>query len=258
MTSRTGLSGKSCASAGTAAASSAANASAACRVNRAIVVLPCRLPATVRACGLGCQPVTEAGGPASAAEGSPPPFRDRSGAPAQEVGDQPEPGRLALLRVELGADRLSRPTTAVTGPPWSARASSCVRVLRHEVVGVHEIGVVAGGDAGEHRVRRQDLQRVPAHVRDLQRPGRRARGAPPRRGSSRSPGVVPVLAARGSPSAAGRRRCRGTARPAPITRASIASIRPGARGEAGAAVGEGADARQHDALGAAPPPRDRR
>ena len=67
MTSLTGLSGKACASTGAAAASSAPSAIAAHRVNCVIVVLRCQSPATVRGPGPGCQPVGEAGGPASAA-----------------------------------------------------------------------------------------------------------------------------------------------------------------------------------------------
>ena len=91
--------------------------------------------------------------------------------------------------------RLSRATMAVTGPPWSTVGEAVARVVGHEVVGVDEVGVVAGGDAGEERVGREDFERVPAHVRDLER-GVGGRDADARRrGSSRSPGCPAVLEA---------------------------------------------------------------
>ena len=54
------------------------------------------------------------------------------------------------------------------------------------------------------------VQRVPAHVRDLQARRRPARCGRPRRGSSRGP-RSPRIRGRARPSAACRRRCRGTA-----------------------------------------------
>ena len=149
-----------------------------------------------------------------------------SGPPGEEVGDQPQPGRLALLRVELGADQVVAADHRGDRAAVIDGGEAVRRVVRNQVVGVHEIGVVAGGDAGEHRVaaRRSPARSSPCAAPSA--PGRRARCAPPRRGSSRSPGCRPCS----RPTVA--IICRPTqmprnGAPSAIARASIASNMPG-------------------------------
>ena len=118
---------------------------------------------------------------------------------------------------------------------------------------MHEIGVqpsVAVGMPSSSGCVALQVERVPAHVRDLQAPDRPARCARRRRRSSRGPRHV-RFRGRARPSTACRRRCRGTA--APCCAPPRPAPRP-CRGTASrprAAIGEGADARQHDAVGAA-------
>src|SRR5262245_40360002 len=76
-----------------------------------------------------------------------------SGLPAQEVGDQAQAGGLALLGMELRAGEIVPPDdggdrTAIVGPCQHRLGSH-----RLELEGVHEVGVVAIGDAGEQGVR---------------------------------------------------------------------------------------------------------
>src|SRR5215472_10759939 len=76
-----------------------------------------------------------------------------SGFPAQKIRDQPQSGRLALLGMELGAGKVvaahdSGDRSAIVG-----QRQHGVRLARLELEGVHEIGVLAGRDAFEQRVR---------------------------------------------------------------------------------------------------------
>ena len=109
--------------------------------------------------------------------------------------------------------RLSRPTTAVIGPPWSAVARTRARIVRGQVVRMHEIGVVALGDPRQHRMLRDPLQRVPAHVRHLERGIARRDAHHLAADPAEARRVVAVLETASRPSSACRRRCRGTARP---------------------------------------------
>src|SRR4029453_9607605 len=92
--------------------------------------------------------------------------------PLEEVGNQREPEPLAFLRVELAASHVvpcheRSYHTAIVG----ARDKRAT-VARHEMIRVHEIGVEAllsCRDAVEQSVGARELQRVPAHVRNLER-----------------------------------------------------------------------------------------
>src|SRR5258708_37718450 len=75
------------------------------------------------------------------------------GSPAQEVGDKPEPGRLAFFGVKLRADQ-------IVAADDSGDRSAIVGERQHrlgmrglQLEGMHEIGMVACSDAGQQRVR---------------------------------------------------------------------------------------------------------
>ena len=104
---------------------------------------------------------------------------------------------------------------------------------------------------GRHRV-----ERVPAHMRDLQRRiGRR--DAVDLAGDPAETRRSPRIRGRARPSAACRRRCRRTAGRCSRTLSFERLDHAGDGIEAAPAIGEGADARQHDAVGARAPHRDR-
>ena len=110
-----------------------------------------------------------------------------------------------------------------------------------------EVGVVARLDAGENRVRGGDFEGVPAHVGDLER---RVVGgeADHLAGDPAEPRGVPVLAAEARHQLladADAEERDGVADRAGLDRLDEA----GDRREAGAAVGEGADAGEDDAVG---------
>ena len=85
---------------------------------------------------------------------------------------------------------LSLATNAVIGPRIVGGGDQRIGARRHEMIGVHEIGVearIAGRDALEQSVLARELERVPAHMRDLERGVARARSPSPRLRSSRAP-----------------------------------------------------------------------
>src|SRR3984893_5420077 len=98
-------------------------------------------------------------------------LRGASRLPLQEIGDQPQAQPLALLRVELSSDHR---VAADDGGEWTAVVRFGDEIAapgRLEVERVHEISVQAlrpDGDAVEQRMRPACIERVPAHVRDLQ------------------------------------------------------------------------------------------
>src|SRR3954452_17211586 len=91
--------------------------------------------------------------------------------PFQEVRDQPQAQALALFRVELGADH---GVTANDGGDRTARVrlgDETGALGRLEMIRVYEIGVQsvrADIDTVEQRMRPLCIERVPAHMRDLQ------------------------------------------------------------------------------------------
>src|SRR5262249_55840205 len=92
--------------------------------------------------------------------------------PLQEVGDQPQAQPLALLRGwERGAAQ-GAPADARGGGPAVVRFGDEIGSRgRLEVERMHEISVQAlrpDGDALEQRMRPARIERVPAHMRDLQ------------------------------------------------------------------------------------------
>ena len=115
---------------------------------------------------------------------------------------------------------------------------------------MHEIGVRARRDAGEYRVlRTRDRQVVPAHVRDLQA-RRRRRQNRDLAVDPAEPGMLAVFAADA------RHQLHADAdaekRPTVVDHRSVQGLdHAGQRLEPPPAVGERADARQHDPLGAA-------
>src|SRR5262249_44167484 len=91
--------------------------------------------------------------------------------PLEEIGDQLEAEALALLRMELGADHGVAADDGGEGPAVIGFGDDVRRLGRPEVERVHEIGVRAlrpERDAVEQRMRAALIERIPAHVRNLQ------------------------------------------------------------------------------------------
>ena len=141
---------------------------------------------------------------------------DRAGAPQ---GAQPR--KLAMIRRPVAwlfsgwncvPTMVSRPTTAVTGRHTRHAPAQMRRVADAEMVGMDEIGVVAGLDPVEDRVGMVDHQIVPAHMRDLQAGIRRAGSPRPCPRSSRNR-RSPRIPSRAWPASASRCRSRETGGP---------------------------------------------
>ena len=133
--------------------------------------------------------------------------------PLQEILDQRQTQRLALFRVELRSKHVVAADAGGHRLAVFGGGEELAVVGRLQMIGVDEIGVqprLAVGDAVEQRVRLRKAQRVPAHVRHLEAAARLELALPARR-SSRGRHGRPFRGHR-SPSAACRRRCRGTAR----------------------------------------------
>src|SRR3984957_19161993 len=171
--------------------------------------------------------------------------------PFQKIRDQSEPETLALFRVKLGADRGvladdGRDRTAVIG----ARQHIGL-VGRVEVIGMHEIGVTAfrsQRQAFEHRMLPDHIERVPAHMGNFQI-------LLARRNLFDVAGD-PVEAVGGDVLlAAGRHQLHADADAEERPRLASHRLRHRLdhaveRVKPSAAIGEGTDARQHNAVGA--------
>src|SRR5215475_2548679 len=171
--------------------------------------------------------------------------------PLQEIGDQPQAQPLALLRVELrsdhgvAADDRGEGTAVVRfGDEIGARG-------RLEVERMHEISVQAlrpDGDALEQRMRPARIERVPAHMRDLQIWIRRLNTLDLACNPTQPLRHLVFAAAFGHELHAD---ANAEERPAAHAHAVVERLHHAADGiEPAPAIGEGADARQHHALGA--------
>ncbi len=120
------------------------------------------------------------------------------------------------------------------------------------MIRMHEIGVQAVGagiDAVEQRMRRVDLQRVPAHVRDLERGIARRDGAHLAADPAQAVGDLELQATLGHELHAD---ADAEERAALAAHGFLERLAHAGHGlEAALAIGEGADARQHDAVGGA-------
>src|SRR5215475_5951981 len=97
--------------------------------------------------------------------------RDMSRPPPEEICDQGKPQPLALFWVKLRARVIVTPDQGGDGPTIVAIRHHVGRVLDPQVVTVDEIRVQAGGpqrNAIEQGMRPLRLQRIPAHMRDLE------------------------------------------------------------------------------------------
>src|SRR5512139_3758998 len=94
----------------------------------------------------------------------------RVGAQAAEVPEQPEARALALLRVELDGEAVPTPHRRRERDAVDGAARRDPGLPGHRVIGVDEVEIRTGGDPLEDGVVRQDLHRVPPHVRHLQHP----------------------------------------------------------------------------------------
>src|SRR3977135_3835630 len=75
------------------------------------------------------------------------------GSPAQEVGDEPEAGRLAFFGVKLRADQIVAADDGGDRAAIVGERQHHVRMGGFQLEGMHEIGMVAGSDAGQQRMR---------------------------------------------------------------------------------------------------------
>src|SRR3569833_479662 len=91
--------------------------------------------------------------------------------PLQEIRNQRLVEALALLGMELRADRSVLGNDCGDRPAIIGPRQHVILVHRIEVIGVHEIGVAAFRSERQplqHRMLLHQIERVPAHVRDLQ------------------------------------------------------------------------------------------
>src|SRR5437899_3623786 len=86
--------------------------------------------------------------------------------PAQEVADQLEPGRLALLRMELRSGEIVAPDHGRDRSAILGGGEQGLGFAGLELEGVHEIGVIVRLQALQEGMRFELQQLVPAHVRD--------------------------------------------------------------------------------------------
>ena len=118
------------------------------------------------------------------------------GLPRDEIGEQPQPRGLALLRVELHGEDVVARDRAGERQPVGARARGEAARAGLDEVAVHEVEAAALRYAVPQGVRLRLLDLVPAHVRHLEPAAVRVRhpvgGKPPHPpGSSPRPGVSP-------------------------------------------------------------------
>ena len=89
--------------------------------------------------------------------------------PAQKIPDQPQPGGLAFFGVELGADDVVPAHNGGDRPGIVDMRQQMRRVVDQHRPGMDEIGVIAGGKTGQHRMGCINDQIIPAHMRDFER-----------------------------------------------------------------------------------------
>src|SRR3984893_3653263 len=171
--------------------------------------------------------------------------------PFQEVRDQGQPEALALLRVKLGADRGVLADDCCHRPAVICACQNVRLVGGVEVVGVHEIGVTAfwaERETLEHRMLPDHVERVPAHMGDLQILLARRNFFDVARNPIKTVGGDVLLAARGHQLHAD---ADAEERPRLVAHRFRHRLEHAVqRVEAPAAIGKGADAGQHDAVGA--------
>src|SRR3990170_783013 len=176
----------------------------------------------------------------------------RSWAPFEEIGDQLKPELLALLGMELAPGHIVLGDERGDGAAIVGGGDQRLGARGHEMIGVHEIGVetcLAGRDALEQSVLACEIKRVPAHMRDLER-GIAGRDRPHLAFDPAEPWRQPMFkpAHRHELKADADAEKRFPALPHGLFKGFDHA---GNIDQALAAIGEGADARQHDALGLA-------
>src|SRR5215468_11081438 len=171
--------------------------------------------------------------------------------PLQEIGDQPQAQPLALLRVELRSDHGVAADDRGEGPAVVCFGDEIGARRRLEVERMHEISVQTlrpDGDAFEQRMRPARIERVPAHMRDLQTWIRRRDAFDLARNPAQPRRDLVFAAALGHELHAD---ANAEKRPAARAHAVVERLDHAADGvEPAPAIGEGADARQHHAVGA--------
>src|SRR5215467_14109903 len=171
--------------------------------------------------------------------------------PLQEIGDQPQAQPLALLRVELRSDHRVAADDRGEGTAVVRFGDEIGARRRLEVERMHEISMQAlrpDGDALEQRMRPARIERVPAHMRDLQTWIRRRDAFNLARNPAQPLRHLVFAAAFGHELHAD---ANAEERPAAHAHAVVERLHHAADGiEPAPAIGEGADARQHHALGA--------
>ena len=152
----------------------------------------------------------------------------RPGRASTKLASSRRPSRAAPLGVELDAEHVRPRATALTngrrGPSRPSDDRSASGPVGDAGVGVDEVEVGVGRDAGEQRVLAAPLDLVPADVRaaSARRRAGRVRPGDARRASPRRPRRCRRTAA------GGRGRSRGTAGP-PAIQSRIGSTRPAPR-----------------------------
>src|SRR4029450_10709369 len=170
--------------------------------------------------------------------------------PLQEIGDQPQAQPLALLRVELRSDHRVAADDRGEGAAVVRFGDEITARRRLEVERMQQISVQAlrpDGDALEQRMRPARIERVPAHMRDLQTWIRRLNTLDLARNPAQPLRHLVFAAAFGHELHA---HTNAEDRPAAPAHAVVERLHHAADGiEPTPAIGKGADARQHHALG---------
>src|SRR5262245_19912568 len=171
--------------------------------------------------------------------------------PLQEIGDQPQAQPLALLRVELSSDHRVAADDRGEGTAVVRFGDEIAARARLEVERMHEISMQAlrpDGDALEQRMRPARIERVAAHMRDLQTRIRRGHAFDLARNPTQPLRHLVFAAAFGHELHAD---ANAEERPAAPAHAVVERLHHAADGvEPTPAIGEGAHARQHHAVGA--------
>src|SRR4030095_13842325 len=92
-----------------------------------------------------------------------------AGIPVQKAFDQSQPNLLPLLGMELYAQQVVAPDYRRHRSAIFDRCQHILRPFRDEVIGVDEVGMVAGARRGQRRVLNiLEPEIAPAHLRDTQ------------------------------------------------------------------------------------------
>src|SRR5260370_21181201 len=86
--------------------------------------------------------------------------------PTQEISDQPQPRLLALFGMELGSCDIITPDHRRQRPAVIRPRDEVRRIGKAKMIAVDKIGMHAGGEPDQQRMRRLRLAPLPPHMTD--------------------------------------------------------------------------------------------